>query len=363
MAAKQGRVPLQDIGLDLLRTMPLRSYTPSSSKDDYGKLLIIGGSARLPGAALLSARAALRSGCGTVRVAAPRSVASLLALQVPELMAVPLPETEEGTASEAAYNVLERQFAPCDAVVLGPGLDDSPEVRALCLRVLAECPLPMVVDATALVAIGAQEENQPELGVGRAPRVFTPHDAEMAGLCGGMVPQERVMYARLDFASEWAHSHDATLVLKGQRTLIADAKGATFRNLAGTRGMGTAGSGDVLAGIIGSFLAQRMNPLRSAVWGVHAHALAGERAAAQRGDDGMMASDFLEELPYVLREFREKMGEQLNRRGAEAQRRGRGVKKRGGEVHSPCYPPTKSSLPLRASTTLGKAKSRLRECR
>lgn len=293
---------MQTITPDLLREMPLPRYAPNASKADYGKLLIIGGSARLPGAALLAARAALRSGCGTVRVAAPKSVASLLAVHLPELMCVPLPETSHGTASLEAYDVLEKQFESCDAVIVGPGLDDGVGVRQTCLRVIEECPLPLLIDASALTALGESDDDV-TLGTEHAPRILTPHPGEMKLLTDAEIPPESDLETRETFAREWATAHAATLVLKGRATFICDADNA-YLNTAGTRGMGTAGSGDVLTGIIGSFLAQGMNATHAAVWGVHAHALAGERAAQEFGDDGMMASDFLERLPFVLRDLR-----------------------------------------------------------
>lgn len=283
--------------------MPLPHYAPDASKADHGKLLLIAGSARLPGAALLAAKAALRCGCGTVRVAAPQSVASQLAMHLPELMAIPLPETSHGTLSLQSLEGVFAQFAACDAVVVGPGLDEGVGVRQVCLRAISECPLPLLIDASALSALGEAEEDV-SLSSDGAARVLTPHPGEMKSLTPHDVPPESDPDARATLAQEWAQNHGATLVLKGRATLIAAPSGDIYRNTAGTRGMGTAGSGDVLAGIIGGFLAQGMNATHAAVWGVHAHALAGEHAAQQLGDDGLMASDFLERLPVVLRDLR-----------------------------------------------------------
>jgi hydroxyethylthiazole kinase-like uncharacterized protein yjeF len=290
----------QEITPELLKSLPLRDFSDDADKADYGKLLIIAGSARLPGAAILAARAALRSGCGTVRVAAPQSVATSIGVAVPELMVIPLPETGDGTVAAGALEVLEKQFEPCDAAVIGPGLDSNEETEELCRKFLAACPLPTVVDATALLAFAGQSTLKAAAhGAEKAPRVWTPHLAEMQRLLGDIEESQRAT-----IALDWAKNQKSTLVFKGRETLIAAEDGTLYKNTAGTRGLGTAGSGDVLAGLIGGFLAQGMDAARCAVYGVHIHALAGEAAAKDLGDDGMMARDFLERVPSVLRYIR-----------------------------------------------------------
>lgn len=290
---------VQEITPELLKALPLRDFSDDADKADYGKLIIVAGSARLPGAAILAARAALRSGCGTVRVAAPQSVATAIGIHVPELMVIPLPETSDGTLAAGAWPILEKQFEPCDAAVIGPGLDSNEETDELCRKFLAACPLPTLVDATALLAYASGSTLS---GADKAPRVWTPHLAEMQSLLGSKKKIDESQ--RESIAREWAASQQSTLVFKGRETLIAAADGALYKNTAGTRGLGTAGSGDVLAGLIGGFLAQGMDATRAAIYGVHVHALAGEAAAKDMGDDGMMARDFLESVPSVLRYLR-----------------------------------------------------------
>ena len=285
--------PIQIITPALLRQIPLRQFEPDASKADYGKLLVIGGSARLPGAILLAARAALRMGCGTVRVAAPKSIATALGVACPELMVLPLSETTRGTIANGAAQVLAEQFQFCDAVVIGPGMDEDDETSRLARAFVEKCPLPTVVDASA---IGAASSERTASFSG--PRVVTPHAGEMKMLLNDFDPARGEEIAR-----NWARERNAVLVLKGRATIIASPSGEGWRNTAGTRGLGTAGSGDVLAGAIGSLLAQGNSPELAAVYGVHLHALAGEDAARKRGDDGMLASDFLERLPFVRREL------------------------------------------------------------
>ncbi|QEH35865.1 Bifunctional NAD(P)H-hydrate repair enzyme Nnr [Aquisphaera giovannonii] len=278
-----------------LAELPLPEHGGEASKADKGKLLIVAGSASLPGAAILAARAALRVGCGTVRVASPRCVAVAIGVAVPELMVLALPETDAGTAAEDALKVLEEQYERCQAAVIGPGLGSHEETDRLAARFVAESPLPTVVDASALLAWG--RAGHPG---GPAARVLTPHAGEMAELAG-LGPDE-IEADREGLATRLARQWRSTLILKGPRTLIAGRE--LYANTAGTPGLGTAGSGDALAGVIGGLLARGAGPTAAAAWGVHLHALAGEAAAASRGDEGMMASDVVEALPDALRSLR-----------------------------------------------------------
>jgi len=287
----------QIINIESLRASPLPQWSDESSKADYGKLLVIAGSRRLAGAALLCAKAALRSGCGTVRVAAPQSVALHLGIAVPELMVIPLPETASGTIARAALPILEQQFAPCDACIVGPGIDADHETDELLRELLPQIPLPTVIDAQAIYAIGKGES-----GAQNWPRVWTPHEGELQPIVGKKF--EELGVSREEFATDFARDKNAVLVFKGRETLVAVPDGNLWKNTAGTRGMGTAGSGDTLSGIIGALLAQGLEPAHAAAWSVHIHALAGEAAAKELGDDGMMASDFLERIPQVLRYLR-----------------------------------------------------------
>jgi len=282
--------PIQTITRDLLRSQRLQQFGDEASKADYGKLLVVGGSVRLPGAILLAARAALRLGSGTVRVAAPESIATALGIACPELMVLPLPQTSSGTISAEAWPTLAEQFESCDAAVIGPGLDQDDETGGLAARFVEQCPLPCVVDASAIATASTCSF--------AAPRVLTPHPGEMKMLLDIFEPEQGEEIARA-----WAHEHRAVLVLKGRATIIASPSGEAWKNLAGTRGLGTAGSGDVLAGCIGSLLAQNNVPKIAAIYGVHLHALAGEDAARMQGDDGLTASDFLERLPFVRHEL------------------------------------------------------------
>jgi len=206
---------------------------------------------------------------------------------------LPLPETPAGNASRDAMKVLEAQFAACDAAAIGPGLDEDADSDELAREFAARCPLPLLVDAQALCAIGGIAQKA------SAPRVFTPHILEMEKLTARVLGDDRAAAAR-----DLAQARGATVALKGRETLIAAPDGALYRNTAGSRALGTAGSGDALSGIIGSLLAQGMDATAATLWGVYLHALAGEAIEQDMGEDGALAGDFIDRLPWVIRYLR-----------------------------------------------------------
>ncbi len=289
------------IDIELLKTMPLPDWSDETSKAERGKLLIVGGSRRIPGALILAARAALRAGCGSVRVAAPESVALHIGIAVPELMVIPLPETGAGTIASSAVELIAAQCKLCDAVVLGPGLDANSETDEFAREVVKSAPLPLLIDAQAISALDAKWK------AGEAPRVLTPHAQEFATISGQEVGDDDD--EREKAATTYAQKAGATLALKGHHSLVAAPDGEVYRNESGTRALGTAGSGDVLAGIIGSLLAQGLDVTRATIWGVHMHAEAGEALTKDGGEDGWMARDFIDRLPSVQKYLRHVTGE------------------------------------------------------
>jgi hydroxyethylthiazole kinase-like uncharacterized protein yjeF len=253
---------------ELLAGMPLPRYDVDASKYARGKLFVVAGSAALPGAAILAGRAALRVGCGTVRLLLPFELTSPVGALFVESMVV-----------ARSLEAIRAQYEVCRAGVIGPGLDESEETAELVRTVVAEAPVPLVVDAEALLACAEEPTRF------KGPRVFTPHAGEMARLVD--VEKRRI-----------------TLVLKGKETRVTSPRGDVYLDTTGTRALATAGSGDALAGVIGGLIAQEMDPTHAAVWGVQLHGLAGEVAAAELGDDGVLASDVVERLPGVVRELR-----------------------------------------------------------
>ena len=289
---------MQTIDIEFLKAHPLPEWSDETHKADKGKLLLIGGSRRIPGAVILAARAALRAGCGSVRVAAPESVALHIGIAVPELMVIPLPETKAGTIAGEAIELIAAQSKVCDAIVLGPGLDSNSETDEFAREVIEAAPLPLLIDAQAISALAG------DWTAGARARVLTPHDGEFETLTGKTIGEDREK-----LALEYAKKAGVTLALKGHQTVIANPEAEIYLEESGTRALGTAGSGDVLAGIIGGLLAQGLDATRATIWGVHMHAQAGEALTKDGGEDGLMARDFIERLPSVQKYLRRQTSE------------------------------------------------------
>ena len=290
--------PMKTIDIELLKSHPLPDWNEETHKADKGKLLIIGGSLRIAGATILAARAALRAGCGSVRVAAPQGVALAIGIAVPELMVVPLPETKDGTIGGEAIDLIAAQSKVCDAIVIGPGLDENSETDNFAREVIEAAPLPLLIDAQAISALADNWK------AGAHARILTPHDGEFETLTGKTLGENREK-----LALEFAKNSGATLALKGHQTIVATPGGEAYLDESGPRALGTAGSGDVLAGIIGSLLAQGMDATSATIWGVHLHAQAGAAIAKDGPEDGVMAHDFIERLPHVQKYLRRQTSE------------------------------------------------------
>lgn len=292
---------MKPIDIELLKSHPLPEWSEETHKADKGKLLLIGGSRRIPGAAILAARAALRAGCGSVRVAAPQSVALAIGIAVPELMVIALPETKDGTISSEAIDLIAAQAKVCDAIVLGPGLDENSETDEFAREIIEAAPLPLLIDAQAISALANDWK------AGTRPRILTPHDGEFETLTGKTIGPSAEEREKL--ALDYAKKSGATLALKSHQTIVATPGGNSYLDESGVRALGTAGSGDVLAGIIGGLLAQGMDATSATMWGVHLHAQAGAAITKDGPEDGLMAGDFIERLPAVQKYLRRQTSE------------------------------------------------------
>lgn len=230
--------------------------SPDAHKGDFGHVLVIGGSTGKSGAAAMAGLAALRAGAGLVTVASPKSVQPLIAAYAPELMTIPLPETEEGTISLLALAEREKLLQGKSVVVIGPGISRNSETAEFVRDLVSVCSAAMVIDADGLNAFeGAAQELQPDNAVGRfAVRVLTPHPGEMSRLTG--LPTGEIQANREAVASKTANETKTWTVLKGHRTVIADPGGHIWINTSGNPGMAKGGSGDVLSGIMAAVLAE-----------------------------------------------------------------------------------------------------------
>ncbi|MDR1117546.1 MAG: NAD(P)H-hydrate dehydratase [Oscillospiraceae bacterium] len=286
---------------DLVRTL-LPPRRTDSHKGDYGKVAVIGGSMGFTGAGRLAALAALRSGCGLSYLAACGSVYPAQASACTEVVCLPFDDAGGRFSAAAADPVLEL-IHRCDVCVVGPGLGRSPESDEFVLKIIRGSDRPLVIDADG---INVLSENIHVLRECAAPVVLTPHDPEFSRLLhAGAVKQDIFTPdGRLVKAKDFAERHGVTLVLKGSSTITAAPDGSAYVNTSGNPGMATGGSGDVLAGVIASFIGQGIgsSSALSSAAAVYLHGYAGDLAADKLGEYGMLAGDILEMLPFAIKE-------------------------------------------------------------
>ncbi len=271
---------------DLARLLPKRS--DHSNKGTYGKLLVIAGSVNMAGAAILCARAAYRSGIGLVKVLTAEENRLALQTQVPEAILATY-----GTKIDEMQVIEALKWA--DAVVLGPGIGTERSARKLVSLVLKNCAVPLLLDADALNILAEEPE---QLLRPHTDMIVTPHLGEMARLTGDAV--SLIQTRLVESAFTFAQTYNVVCVLKDFHTVTAIPYALGYLNLSGNNGMATAGSGDVLSGIIGALLAQGMTADLAAPLGVYIHGLAGDSAAEHKGESALIATDLIEALPDVF---------------------------------------------------------------
>lgn len=284
----------------LLEEADIRPNFPPRRRDahkgSYGHLLVVAGSVGKTGAAALAGRAALRSGAGLVTIATPASQQPIVAVLGMETMTEPLPETAAQSLSlEGKARILDLA-ARTDAVALGPGISLDPETQSLVRELVREVPRPMVVDADGLTALAGGLE---VLAGAAGPRLLTPHPGEMARMLGVGVAE--VQADRIEVVRAFCARHRVWLVLKGAGSIVGAPDGRLFINPTGNPGMATGGSGDVLTGMAGAFLARGLGPLHALQSAVYLHGLAGDLGALRWGEEGLIAGDIIEAIPEALR--------------------------------------------------------------
>jgi len=270
----------------------------SSHKGTYGHAGIIAGSVGKTGAAAMAAKAALRVGAGLVTVATPASVNDTLEAKLLEAMTVPMPETKARTLALAGLEDILSFINARTAVAVGPGLTTHPETVELIHALLPRLEKPSVLDADALNALVGQTSL---LDACKIPPILTPHPGEMARLVDGASARS-INEDRIGAAVAFAQARNVMLVLKGARTVVAHPDGRAAVCPTGNPGMATAGTGDVLTGMIVGLLAQGLAPWDAARAGTYLHGLAGDLAAAERGMAGLIAGDVIEQIPSALTE-------------------------------------------------------------
>jgi NAD(P)H-hydrate epimerase len=277
----------------VLREMPRRG--PDSTKFSSGNVVILGGASGLTGAPAMAALAAMRTGAGYVTVGAPASLELSFTVRLLEAMMVGLPESGGALSPEAVGPAL-KAIGRADAVVLGPGLSKAEGARGFALELFERIDVPLVIDADGLNALaGVFPEDLPQRPW---PTVLTPHAGELGRLLG--VDSKEVGAHRLAMAREAAAKARAFVVLKGDDTLVVSPGGRVAISRGDAPALATAGTGDVLSGVIGAMLAKGLPPAHAACAGVYAHVRAGQIAAAPHGADGVIASDVIHALPGAL---------------------------------------------------------------
>jgi NAD(P)H-hydrate epimerase len=265
-------------------------------KGSYGHLLVVGGSVGKTGAAALAARGAMRAGAGLVTVATAASAQPAIAALLLEAMSEPVVETPQRTIALAALQRLRDLAGRRDAVALGPGLGLEAETQTLARTLVIECPQPMVVDADALTALAGHLDR---LRGTAGPRCLTPHPGEMARMLGASVAD--VQRDRLATVRQFATACQVAVVLKGATSVIGLPDGTVLLNPTGNPGMATGGTGDVLSGVLGAFLARGLHAPAALAAAVYLHGLAGDAAAERVGQESLVAGDVIEALPEAFR--------------------------------------------------------------
>jgi NAD(P)H-hydrate epimerase len=275
----------------------LRRQRASGHKGSRGHLLLVAGSPGKTGAAVLAARGGLRAGAGLCTVAS--TAAGQVALDTKVLEAMTACYAGGDDADGQSFHQLAELARRMKAAALGPGIPTGPGMTALCARLARELPLPLVIDADGLNLLGP--DGVAELGGAPAPRLLTPHPGEMARLT--RLSTEAVQADRLGVARKLARASGAVVVLKGARTVIALPDGTGFVNPAADPALGTAGSGDVLTGVLGGLLAQGLPAADAARAGVYAHGRAARVARQRAGTRNLIAGDLPEAIARVLEQL------------------------------------------------------------
>lgn len=279
---------------DVISRLPKRK--PDSHKGDFGHVLVLAGSCGYTGAAYLTSQAALFSGSGLVTLAIGKTLHEIMAAKLTEVMVRPFFETKDSSLSLFAEKDLIKFSDKCDCVAMGPGMSENRETQNLIRNLIVRLEKPVVLDADGINALAGHAEILKKKNI---KMVLTPHPGEMSKLTG--VEKDEIQKNRKDIALKFANEYNTVLVLKGNKTVVAGPAGELYINETGNPGMATGGAGDVLTGIIASFVGQGIGVFDASVLGVYFHGLAGDIAAKEKGFLSLIATDLLNKLPEVLK--------------------------------------------------------------
>lgn len=276
----------------LLRAWPLPAVEIDGDKESRGRVLVVAGSREMPGAAVLAGTAALRAGAGKLAIATPQSAAQSVALVMPEARVIALPEGSDGSPTLAGLHLLQPLAATTAALVAGPGMTGSQGTPAF-----VQALLPLFRDATVLLDALAMDVLRSLQRFGQ-PVILTPHAGEMAHLTGH--DKDGLQADPVAAAARQAAAWNAVVALKGATTAIAMPGGRCWTHRSEAPGLGTSGSGDVLAGVIAGLAARGAAPEQATAWGVALHARAGAALARSHGKVGYLAREIAAEIPALM---------------------------------------------------------------
>ena len=279
---------------------PLLRNNPKVHKNDFGHALILAGSGQMLGAAALTCLAAMRAGSGLVTLGIPSSLNLTAQKKIANVvMTLPLPETKEQTLSFSAFQYIQKNYSKYSCIAIGPGLATHPQTVRLILKIIATSPIPLVIDADGLNALSAHLKI---ISKTKTIKILTPHPGEMSRLTN--LTRSYIEKNRLSVAKIFAKQYNCILLLKGYHTIVASSEGEIYINKTGNAGMATAGSGDVLTGMIAAFLSQGLSGFEAAKYGAYLHGKAGDLAARDKSRLAMIASDIIEYIPNAIKSSR-----------------------------------------------------------
>lgn len=280
---------------DMRKSLPKRD--PLSHKGSFGRVGVISGSIGMTGATYLSTMSALRTGSGLVYTIVPKSLNSILSIKLIEAIIKPVEDKGKGYFNSDSINGIKELIKDIDVLAIGPGIGQDEETIDFIQKILLSYEKPVVLDADGINCIAIRE---PEILLNRKARtIITPHLGELSRLL--KVSVDEIKKNPVAYSKYTSNKYNVITVLKGKDTIVSNEDGKVYINTTGNPGMATAGSGDLLTGIIASFIGQGIDPYDASKLGVFSHGIAGDLAKEDKGEYGMIGRDILENIPYSIK--------------------------------------------------------------
>jgi len=289
----------KDLSIEINIPAKLKKRDPDGHKGSFGDALFISGASNYYGAPCFAALSFLKAGGGYSRLASPESITPYISQSIKEIVHIPLESTETGSISSDSKDEILSISQKVDIVVIGPGMSLNRDTQKLIIELTKEINKPLLIDGDGISAIS---DNPDILKKRSHPTILTPHIGEMARICNNSI--EEILENKIEIVKKTAERLNSYIVLKGAHSIIASPDKRVFINLSGNSGMATAGSGDVLTGVIAAMYGMVKEIEEALKTGVFIHGLAGDLAALEKGEDGITANDILEFLPAALKYYR-----------------------------------------------------------